>query len=290
MGRIEERLLEQHPEVHRTDRGVPYLTQPGVAVISRPETALGAAERFLEGFGRGYARYLEDPTHLGPEAALTKFAGQLCYMSFGEKRTWNADAAKYFANLKSSGHGSVFEHAHTSLLLYGISRAATHEIVRHRTFAYSQVSTRFVSSEVLRFVERYEFSREPSLHAKFIERINRTYGEYLDLAKAITHLQEEGSPLLRGARRAESRKKVQQLARMLLTHEAEAPLVMTGNVRSWRHFIEMRASEHADTELRILAFCIYQVMKSLEPLFYDDYEVVDLADGTRCVRTKFMKI
>jgi thymidylate synthase (FAD) len=276
--------------VSRTDEGVPYLRDPGVVVLSRPHVEFGVARSFLEGFLRHFESYLEDPTHLGPEAALTKFAGQLCYMSFGEKRTWNADAARYFTHLKSSGHGSVFEHAHTSLLLYGISRATTHEIVRHRTFSYSQVSTRFVSSEVLRFVERYEFSREETLHAKFIERINRTYREYLDLAKDLTRLQEQGSTSLRGIKKSDARKKIQQLARMLLTHEVEAPLVMTGNVRSWRHFIEMRASEHADTEMRILAFRIFQVMTSLEPLFFEDYEVVDLDDGTGYVRSKYPKI
>ena len=50
-------------------------------------------------------------------------------------RTFNAQADRYFNNLKSSGHGSVFEHANFSFLLYGISRSVTHEIVRHRAWA-----------------------------------------------------------------------------------------------------------------------------------------------------------
>jgi thymidylate synthase (FAD) len=278
------------PVVSRTDDGVPYLTEPGVVVLSRPHVDLGAVREFLAGFERGLDAYLEDPSPLDPGAALTKFAGQLCYMSFGEKRTWNADAAKYFENLMSSGHGSVFEHAHTSLLLYGVSRAATHEVVRHRTFSYSQVSTRFVSADVMRFVERYEFSRNEYLHASFIARIDRTAREYRDLAEELSRIQAEGSPLLTGTGKSASRKRVRQLARMLLTHEVEAPLVMTGNVRSWRHFIEMRASEHADTEMRILAFRIFEVMRSLEPLFFEDYEVVGLDDGTHCVRTGYRKV
>jgi thymidylate synthase (FAD) len=88
--------------------------------------------------------------------------------SFGPKRTTNDRAERYFANLSSSGHGSVYEHASFSFLCYGISRSTTHEVVRHRAgTAYSQLSQRYVSGKVLRFVERPEYQEVPALNARF---------------------------------------------------------------------------------------------------------------------------
>src|SRR6185437_12100965 len=105
----------------------PYLQQPGVVLIARPQTCLAGLEPFLAGFDPdlGFAGYLEDSTPLTGAEQLLKTAGQSCYASFGPKRTLNKDAARYFDNIKSSGHGSVLEHANYSLFLYGISRSIT---------------------------------------------------------------------------------------------------------------------------------------------------------------------
>src|SRR5260370_16940752 len=125
--------------VHHSHAGVLYLVKPGVALLSRPTVNLGGLEGFLSGFDESlnFPEYLEDPTTLPDGAQLCKIAGQVCYMSFGRGRTFNAQADRYFNNLKSSGHGSVFEHANFSLLLYAISRSVTHELIRHRAgFGY----------------------------------------------------------------------------------------------------------------------------------------------------------
>src|SRR5437588_1859473 len=128
---------------------------------------MGGLVGFLEGFDPSlhFTEYLDDPTRLPDGAQLCKVAGQTCYMSFGRGRTFNVNAERYFNNLKSSGHGSVFEHANFSLLLYGISRSVTHELVRHRAgFGFSQLSQRYVSGRMLRFVERPEYSQDEQFH------------------------------------------------------------------------------------------------------------------------------
>ena len=125
--------------VHHSPNGVLYLVKPGVVLLSRPTVNLTGLEGFLRGFddSLNFPEYLEDPTSLPDGAQLCKIAGQVCYMSFGRGRTFNAQADRYFNNLKSSGHGSVFEHANFSLLLYGVSRSVTHELIRHRAgFGY----------------------------------------------------------------------------------------------------------------------------------------------------------
>ena len=86
---------------------------------------------FLSGFDESlqFAAYPHDPTTLPDGAQLCKIAGQVCYMSFGPKRTFNAQATRYFDNLKSSGHGSVFQTCQLTMLFYGISRNVTHELM-----------------------------------------------------------------------------------------------------------------------------------------------------------------
>jgi thymidylate synthase (FAD) len=112
----------------------------------------------------------------------------------------------------------------------------------------------------------------------------------MDLAANLRDMRESGAEGLAASSKRDARKRVQQLARMVLSHEVEAPMVMTGNVRSWRHFIEMRANEHADVEIRILAYGIYTLLLRFDPVLFDDYDVVELEDGTKALRTEFRKV
>lgn len=165
-----------HAPVFRTQAGTPYLRAPGVVMIAGTQVNFAEVKSFLDGFDAelGFASYLDDPTALPPAEALCKLAGQICYMSLGQGRTTNDKAARYFDNIVSSGHGSVLEHAVATFLFYGISRSLTHELVRHRAgFGFSQVSQRYVSGKVLRFVERPEFAGSHRLHASFEERIDK---------------------------------------------------------------------------------------------------------------------
>jgi thymidylate synthase (FAD) len=279
--------------VHATAAGTPYLTLPGVHLIARMAVSLEAMRPFLEGFepGLAFPQYLDDPTPLPDGAQLAKAAGQLCYMSFGPKRSMNADAERYFANLRASGHGSVLEHAAFTFLCCGISRSVTHEIVRHRAgFAYSQVSQRYVSGKVLRFVERPEYVGDAELHSRFLARIDRAAEEYERLSEALLDRQRAGSELLSAEARTDLRKKVQQAARSALPNETEAPIVITANARAWRHFLEMRASAHAETEIRALAVQIYRCLAAIEPTLFADYRLVALPDGTQALRTSTPKV
>jgi thymidylate synthase (FAD) len=286
-----------HPHIHvpvyHNDAQVPYLKKPGVVMISIPSPQLEGVQQFLDGFDPdlGFSDYLDDDLSLEEGEELTKFAGQLCYMSFGPKRTKNADAKRYFDNIKASSHGSVCEHANYSFLLYGISRSVTHEIVRHRAgFAFSQLSQRYVSGASLRFVERPEYANDEFLHTSFLERITEAALQYRSLADYLHQQQKAGAEILSAEAKTDLRKKVQQASRSVLPNETEAPMVMTGNVRAWRHFIEMRASEHAEIEIRELALRIFLCLYVQEPLLFGDYEVKKLNDGTYSVDTEYRKV
>lgn len=280
-------------EVFETQKGVLYLKEPGAVLIAAPAVNIQGMRKFLEGFPSEYqfADYLNDPTELSSGDQLIKVAGQVCYASFGPKRTWNKDVEKYVMNLISSGHGSVFAHADYSIFLYGISRSCSHEIVRHAAgTAYSQLSQRYVSGRVLRFVERMEFQQDLELHADFENRIEVASEKYATLADKLLELQEQGYQSLTADQKTDLRKKVQQSARAVLPNETETTMVMTGNIRAWRHIFNMRASEHAETEIRKVMFNVFQILHQVEPTMFQDFEVIGLSDGTRMVKTPYPKV
>ena len=276
-----------------TEQGTPYLCAPGVALLARPQPNLANLADFLGGFDPKlqFSSYLDDPDELPPGAQICKTAGQLCYASFGPKRTMNVAADRYFNNIKESGHGSVLEHANYTFLFYGISRSVTHELVRHRSgFAYSQISQRYVSGSVLRFVERPEFAQNAELHQLFNRRIDVAAQEYAQIAEKLLAQQKEGAELLFAEVKTDLRKKVQQTARAVLPNETEAPIIVTGNARAWRHFLEMRANPHAEIEIRVLAFRTYLCLVAVDPVLFGDYRVTALADGTFGVETEYVKV
>ena len=276
-----------------TPQGTPYLNQPGVHLLAKPAVSLEGLRPFLQGFGEelDFEQYLDDETELPSGTQLCKAAGQLCYASFGPKRTYNRDADRYFRNIKESGHGSVLEHANYSFLFYGVSRSLTHELIRHRAgMAFSQISQRYVSGKVLRFVERPEYVEDPELHSLFEARIDRAAKEYAEIAEILMKRQKEGSEILSADAKTDLRKKLQQTARSVLPNETEAPIVVTGNARSWRHIMEMRANPHAETEIRALMFRAYLVLSSLDPFLFGDYNIVALSDGTHAIENGYRKV
>ncbi|HXV27088.1 MAG TPA: FAD-dependent thymidylate synthase [Candidatus Paceibacterota bacterium] len=282
-----------HADVHRTPNGVPYLKRPGVVLIMRPDVNLDGVQEFLEGFDAdlGFSDYLNDPVELGPAEKLCKFCGQLCYLSFGPRRTMNEHVDRYFDNIMKSGHGSVLEHAYYSFVFYGISRSVTHEMVRHRAgFGFSQVSQRYVDGSRLRFCLKPEYQQTPGLVALAETRFERAAREYDEDAERFLAMQEEGAGLMHGDARTDRRKKVQQAAREFLPNAAEAPIVVTGNVRSWRHFTEMRASEHSDVSIRAAAMRAFTILQGEAPVLFGDYRKVAVSDGTEAVVTDFHKV
>ncbi|MDQ3377779.1 MAG: FAD-dependent thymidylate synthase [Actinomycetota bacterium] len=291
-GTVRDGFPAVHSLVHHTETGTSYLKTPGVVMLAKPQVNIAGLEGFLEGFDPElrFPEYLDDPTSLPDSSQLCKTAGQVCYASFGPRRTTNENAAAYFERLTSAGHGSVLEHSNFSFLLYGISRSVTHELVRHRAGAgFSQISQRYVSGSVLRFVERPEYAEEAGLHRLFEERADRAAAEYEAMAERLLEHQEGGNAMLSADYKTDARKKVQQTARSLLPNETEAPMVFTGNVRALRHIIEMRADAHAESEIRTLALRLFLCLYAADPILFGDYELGELPDGTYSVRTEHRK-
>ena len=188
----------------------------------------------------------------------------MCYMSFGRGRK---DIADFIYNLLERKDGSVLEHVNYGFVFTGISRSLSHELVRHRAgFAYSQRSQRYVDEAEANFVVPPAIQKDLAL-TKIFELM--TIGAKDNYDALVYDLQDRMADGDLSA--TDKRKAVRQAARSVLPNATETKMFATGNVRAWRHFIEMRASSYADAEIRVLANEVLQILKDEAPLLFGDF-------------------
>ncbi|WP_116205448.1 FAD-dependent thymidylate synthase [Amycolatopsis circi] len=206
--------------------------------------------------------------------ALAEFAGRACYQSWKKPNPATATNAGYLEHVIDVGHLSVLEHGSVTFYLTGISRSLTHELIRHRHFSYSQLSQRYVPERDAEFVEPDVIAEDPVLHEKFVKAAQASAAAYDELLAGLEEkFADTPSATLR-------RKQARQAARAVLPNATETRIVVTGNYRAWRHFVAMRATEHADVEIRSLAIeCLRQLHKAAANVFAD-FTISTLPDGT----------
>lgn len=206
--------------------------------------------------------------------ALAEFAGRACYQSWDKPNPRTATNESYLRHILEVGHLSVLEHATVTFYLTGVSRSLTHELVRHRHFSYSQLSQRFVPERDAAFVEPDVVAADPDLHELFTQAVDASLTSYTALLEGLeakfSHVDNVTS------RRKQSR----QAARAVLPNATETRLVVTGNYRAMRHFVAMRASEHADVEIRELAIAMLRELQRVAPHAFADFAITALPDGT----------
>ena len=214
--------------------------------------------------------------------ALIEFAGRACYESWDKPNPRTASNAGYLRHVLEVGHTSLFEHATATFYITGISRSCTHELIRHRHFSYSQLSQRFVPEHDSNVVAPPAIRGDAELEELFLAATDASRAAYAEL---LARLEDkfEGVPnaILR-------RKQARQAARSVLPNATETRIVVTGNYRAWRHFIGMRATEHADVEIRQLAVECLRQLAELAPTAFGDFEIGELADGTEVATSPFV--
>ena len=253
------------------------IREPTVYLVGRQVVDDAALDRFLADHGVAW----ETDTEVAGEY-LAEVAGRLCYMSFVKPRPGGNRA--YLDHILEVGHGSVLEHAVWNFIFVGVSRSLTHEIVRHRHMGYSQLSQRYVDESVAEYVEPDCIAADAELHRIWLEAIAQSHRAYVTLAQRLQNsFKEEPDRTLR-------RKLARQAARSVLPNATETKIFVSANGRALRHFIEMRASRHAEVEIRKLAVKVLEIMKQEAPHLFRDYEFVALADGTREAVTPHRKV
>ena len=264
-----------------------YFSEPEVYLVTRPSVDWERVASFLAAEG---VPPIPDSIRAGKDesAAVVEISARLCYMSFGRGRK---DIADFIDNLLSKGDGSVFEHVNYGFVITGVSRALTHELVRHRAgFAYSQRSQRFVDESDSPFVVPPALSedREGTGEARKLlgDALRSASSSYGDLVAAL----EKALPKELFSDWRDRRKAIRQAARAVLPNATETKIFVTANVRAWRHFIEMRGAAFADWEIRRLALRVLESLAEEAPLLFGDFTVEDLPDGTRVATPQYSKV
>lgn len=210
--------------------------------------------------------------------ALVEFAGRACYQSWSKPNPRTATNASYLKHIIDVGHFSVLEHASVSFYITGISRSCTHELIRHRHFSYSQLSQRYVPEDDAQVVLPPGLEDDPELQQIVLAAADASRAAYLELLARLEAKFMAGEPA--GSRAVLRRKQARQAARAVLPNDTETRIVVTGNYRAWRHFIAMRASEHADVEIRRLAVACLRELTAAAPAVFADFDITVLADVT----------
>ena len=266
-------------------------TTPKVFLIARPSIDLGGMRSYLEAVGgeswldmrleeAGGEPPVPGPTDPGevggdqPASAsaptageiLVEFAGRACYRSWEPGLNPNVtrirtERGAYFANILSSGHGSVIEHANYSFALREVSRVATHEIVRHRAgSAFSQESLRYVRLTDIGF--RIPPALEP-LRERVVEIVEQLEEMQREGARALG-IDDEGVPF-------HVKKEVTSALRRLAPIGLSTDIIWTANLRTLRHVIQMRTDPSAEEELRLIFDQVARIMRSEAPSLFQDF-------------------
>ncbi len=195
-----------------------------------------------------------------PERAIAT-AARLCYAPVGAAElmeTMPEERVKsVLTTIMKSGHFSTLEHASYTFAIDGVSRALTHQLVRHRLASFNQQSQRYVKfANGLETIKPDTVAQNPEAEALFDEAIEFAKDAYVKLL-------DMGIP-------AED-------ARYLLPNAAETKIVVTMNVRELLHFFEVRCCNRAQWEIRDLAHKMLELARPTAPFVFADA-------GASCVR------
>ena len=234
------------------------LLEPHAVLIAKSTPIPGVIQGLYEALGGSY-RERHDKTD--SPAATMEFAGRTCYEAFSCKSEATDSHEGYLRNIANQNHGSVFEHSSFSFFFSGISRADSHELVRHRHFSFSQKSQRYVLNST-----PFEISLHPTLF-EAMEDSQELHNFADRIADDFESAQAEYEVL---RNMGYSRKQAAEAARLYLPNAAAVNIVVTGNVRSWMEFVSKRHHPSADASLQHLAGLVYDILKEELPEVFSE--------------------
>lgn len=180
----------------------------------------------------------------GPPEALIEHAGRACYRS-----TASGDPGRFLQARIREGHDSIIEHASVTFEISGISRACSHQLVRHRIASYSQESQRYVDMSNPEFIVPPSVDSNPEaveVWDGFMEQVTDTYRQLRKL----------------GVRKED--------ARFVLPNATSTRIIVTMNFRSLRHLFQVRCERGAQWEIRSLALEMLRQVHALAPATFGD--------------------
>ena len=183
-------------------------------------------------------------------------AGRVCYQSESK-----SDNAAFVRKRIGQGHESILEHEKISVRII-CDRGVSHELVRHRIASYSQESTRYCNYSKGKFGSELTFIRpywdDRSISAEMI-RLRACWQEAcLNAEWSYKKMIDAGC--------------TPEAARAVLPNCLKTEVVMTANLREWRHFFKLRCAPAAHPDMRIVANMLLTAFKDVVPVVFDDIE------------------
>lgn len=206
-----------------------------------------------------YSVHIEDEINGVEMLKSLEKKGRTCYKS--EHKITEDSYFSFISDIIKKHHESVLEHEKISVRVI-CDRGVSHQIVRHRLGSYSQESTRYCNYSNDRFGHQITVIKPPKL----------TDEQYLVWQEAMTNAEASYFKLIEiGA--------TTQTARAVLPFSVKTEIVVTYNLREWRHFLKVRTIPEAHPQIREIAFDILKKFKKLVPVVFDD--ISEEKDGNR---------
>lgn len=181
---------------------------------------------------------------------LIETAGRISHLSY-DKQT--EDSYKEFIKrIIKLGHFSILEHAYATFKISGISRACSHQLVRHRICSITQQSQRYVDESNFEYIIPDSVRNNLKAYELFTDFVNKAKSVYIELLKL-------------GIKKED--------VRYVLPNATTTQIIMTANFREWRHIIELRGNINSQWEIRRIMIEILKILKSYAPNCFEDFEI-----------------
>jgi len=251
--------------------------EPRLYVLSRPTLDSNELDRFYADEAVVWERT--------PEATqaeeVIEFSGRICYMSFGEQQSPKSNH-DYIKHLIDQTHESVLEHAAWTFLLTGVSRAFTHQMVRHRVgFSFSQLSQQYHDETAAKFVIPTEVRANEAAMRRWLQLIAELQQGYRSITKELSGGDKRWDALSKEVRRS-----IRSATRSILPNATETKIVFSANGRALRHFLDVRGGIIGDLEMRKVSALIYSRLEREAPALLCDFEMIEHKDGYPLIRRK----
>lgn len=263
-------------------------------IVLQPRIDLFSKQVFVE------VPALNMPADGSDQIKIGALAAKTCYNSFElDKQRPNETNQRH---IKEERHGRILEHVVYGVLIRGISRACGNELITHKPgFTVSQESTRFVDKTnagyvlepyLAELVERLlgegKLTRQnlrdpltipvhPNVAAYEGNELMLVRGQLIAAQSSFSIYETQYERLVaqnpKNLTGTKLRKWARGKARNVLPLGLETAIAMTGNVRAWRNFIEMRCAAGAEEEIRRMSFMIYETLHAAEPIYFEDYRL-----------------
>jgi thymidylate synthase (FAD) len=181
-------------------------------------------------------------------------AGRTCYKSEGN--IGDGTAERFIAGIIKRGHESVLEHEKITVR-FVCDRGVTHELVRHRIASYSQESTRYCNYTNDKFGNELTF-----IKPCFWNEDDEAYKLWLE---TMSHIEKQYNKMIELGAKPEE-------ARSILPNSLKTEIVVTMDLREWRHYFKLRTAERAHPQIREISIALLEEFKQKLPVIFGDIE------------------